>query len=149
MRIVRGFTLIELLIVLVLMLLLSAAAYPAYTEFTVRARRTEAQAMLQLLMQQQERYYSSHGSYVAFAADAADEDARAFQWWSGVSAAGSAYEIEGKACDGASILDCVQLVATPGTARVNTAFRDKTCGNLILTSTGLRLATGEASQCWR
>lgn len=149
MGIQRGFTLIELLVVLVVALLLSAAAYPAYTEIAIRARRAEAQAALQLLMQQQERYYSKHGSYIAFSADAADEEARAFQWWSGATVAGSAYEIEGKACAAESIRDCVQLIATPGTARVDAAFHDKACGNLILTSTGLRLATGPGPQCWR
>lgn len=145
----NGFTLIELLIVLVLALILSAAAYPAYTEFAVRARRTEAQAALHLLMQQQERYFSRHGSYIAFDADATDDDARAFQWWSGVKASSSAYEVEGKACDDAAITDCVQLIARPGTARVDGKFRDEACENLVLTSTGLRLATGPSPNCWR
>jgi type IV pilus assembly protein PilE len=149
MRKTRGFTLIELLIVLALALLLSAAAYPAYTEFAVRARRTEAQAALYLLMQQQERYYSRHGTYIAFSADATGDDAREFHWWSGSKAASSAYEVEGKACDDEAIRNCVQLVARPGTARVDSAFRDDACGNLILTSTGLRLATGPSSSCWR
>ena len=144
-----GFTLIELLIVLVLALILSAAAYPAYTEFSVRARRTEAQAALHLLMQQQERYYSTHGTYLAFNADATDDEARAFHWWSGVKASSSAYELEGKACDGEAIRDCVQLVARPGTARVDRTFRDDACDTLVLTSTGLRLATGPSLNCWR
>ncbi len=145
----HGFTLIELLIVMVLALVLSAAAFPAYTEFAVRARRTEAQAALYLLMQQQERYYSRHGTYLAFSADATDDDARAFHWWSGRDAASSAYEIEGKACDGETLAECIQLVARPGTARVDGTFRDAGCETLILTSTGLRLATGPALQCWR
>lgn len=149
MRTTGGFTLIELLIVLALALILSAAAWPAYTEFAVRARRTEAQAALHLLMQQQERHYSRHGSYIAFSADATDDDARAFHWWSGSKASTSAYELEGKACDGESIRDCVQLVAKPGTERVDRAFRDEACDTLILTSTGLRLATGPSLNCWR
>lgn len=149
MRNTCGFTLIELLIVVALALLLSAAAYPAYTEFAVRARRTEAQAALYLLMQQQERYYSRHGTYLAFSADATDDDAREFRWWSGSKAASSAYELEGKACDDEPIRNCVQLVARPGTERVDGTFRDDACGSLILTSTGLRLATGLLAKCWR
>lgn len=145
----NGFTLVELLIVLVLATILSAAAYPAYTEFAVRARRTEAQAALHLLMQQQERYYSRHGRYIAFDADATDDDARTFHWWSGARASSSAYEVEGKACDDAAITDCVQLIARPGTPRVDGKFRDDACENLILTSTGLRLATGPSPNCWR
>nr|WP_155440837.1 type IV pilin protein [Pseudoduganella ginsengisoli] len=137
------------MIVLVLALILSAAAYPAYTEFAVRARRMEGQAALQLLMQQQERYYSSHGSYIAFDADAKDDDARAFNWWSGASAASSGYELEGKACDGETLRNCVQLMAKPGTERVDRTFHDKACETLILTSTGLRLATGPSLKCWR
>ena len=149
MRAYPGFTLIELLIVLALLLVVSAAAYPAYTELAVRARRTEAQAALQMLMQQQERYYSRHGTYIAFSASATDADARDFRWWSGNKAEGSAYEIEGKACEGEDIRDCIQIVATPGSPRVDRNFRDNVCKSLTLTSTGMRLADGPVLKCWR
>jgi type IV pilus assembly protein PilE len=145
----HGFTLVELMVVLAVLGILAALAYPNYCQHVVRTRRTEAQVALQALMQQQERYFTQHNRYIAFGAAAAVPDAQRFRWWSGSSAATSAYEIEGKACDGEDIADCVQLVATPGTARVDSTFRDAQCERLILTSTGLHLASGPATRCWR
>lgn len=100
-------------------------------------------------MQQQERYYTLHNRYVAFGPDAVDADARLFRWYSGASAGRSAYEISGRACDNDTIEQCVQLVATPGTRRVDAHFRDSECEQLILTSTGERRATGPGPRCWR
>lgn len=145
----RGFTLVELMVVLAVAAILAAMAYPGYQQHVVRTRRTEGQVALQALMQQQERYFTQNNRYIAFGAEAEVPDARLFRWWSGASAARSAYEIEGRACDGEDIADCVQLIATPGTARVDRKFRDPTCEQLILTSTGLHLATGPATRCWR
>jgi type IV pilus assembly protein PilE len=144
-----GFTLVELMVVAAVVGVLAAVAYPGYLQHVLRTRRTEAQAALQALMQQQERYFTQNNRYIAFGAGAEVADAQLFRWWSGGTAAGSAYEIEGRACDGEDIADCIQLIATPGTARVDGRFRDPTCDQLILTSTGLHLATGPATRCWR
>lgn len=144
----RGFSSIELLIVLVVMGILSAVALPAYQRYVIRAKRAEAEAALEQLMQQQERYYTLNNSYIAFSADAQDPAARAFKWWSGTSAATSAYELAGKACDDAPIAECIQLTATPGTDQVDRQFRDDDCQQLTLISTGLRLASGAAARCW-
>lgn len=145
----RGFTLPEVLVAVCICGIAGAAAYPNLQEYVARARRTEAQAALQRLMQQQERYYTLHNRYVAFSADGADEEARAFRWWSGSSPARSAYEISGRPCDDQPLDECVQLVATPGTDRVDASFRDATCGQLILMSTGERRASGADPRCWR
>jgi type IV pilus assembly protein PilE len=144
-----GFTLTELLVTVGIAGILAAVAYPGFQDHLVRTRRTEAQAALQRLMQQEERYYTLHNRYFAFAPDAAAGAAPAFRWWSGTSPARSGYEIEARACDGAAIDQCVQLVATPGTARVDVTFRDEQCERLILTSTGERRATGRGQRCWR
>jgi type IV pilus assembly protein PilE len=144
-----GFTLIEAMMAVAVAGVLAAVAYPAFQPHVIRTRRTEAQAALQALMQQQERYFTQHNRYIAFDADAADPEARLFRWYSGTSPAASAYEIRATACDGADIADCVQLIATPGTARVDVHFRDPACDTLILTSTGQRLAAGPAARCWR
>jgi len=143
-----GFSLIELLVVLVIMCVLAAQAMPAWQQHVIRTKRGEAQSALLKLMMQQERYHTQTNSYIAFAAGATDAEARHFQWWSGASAPVSAYEVEGKACDGELISQCVQLIATPGTAQVDGKFRDDDCGKLTLTSTGLRLASGQATGCW-
>ena len=143
-----GFTLIELLVVLLIMAVLAAVAVPAYTHYVTRTRRTEAQSALLKLMMQEERLHTQTNSYIAFSAANQADEAGHFQWWSGASPKSSAYEIEGKACPGELIAECVQLVATPGTGLVDSTFRDADCGSLALTSTGLREASGPAMGCW-
>jgi type IV pilus assembly protein PilE len=143
-----GFSLIELLVALVIMAVLAAQAMPAWQQHVIRTKRSEAQSALLKLMMQEERFHTQNNRYIAFAAGATEAEARHFQWWSGASPATSAYELEGKACDGELIEQCVQVVATPGTAQVDGKFRDDDCGKLTLTGTGLRLASGHATGCW-
>jgi type IV pilus assembly protein PilE len=144
----NGFSLIELLVVLVILAVLAAQAMPAYQQHIIRTRRGEAQSALLKLMMQQERFHSQNNTYIAFSASSSEPEARLFQWWSGAKPQSSAYEIEGKACDGETIRECVQIVATPGTRAVDAHFRDDDCQTLMLTSNGLRLASGPASGCW-
>ncbi|KQV46649.1 MULTISPECIES: type IV pilin protein [unclassified Duganella] len=140
-----GGSLLGMLTTLVIIGILSAVAIPVWSEAVIRMRRSEAQAALQELMQQEERHFTRFNSYAAFSMNADSE----YRWWSGRTASSSAYELEGKACDGQQIRDCIQLVATPGTSNVDNRFRDPQCERLILTSSGLHLATGPSRSCWR
>ncbi|MBV6324677.1 type IV pilin protein [Duganella violaceipulchra] len=144
----QGFSMIELLIVLVILAVLAAQVVPGFQQHVIRARRSEAQAALLQLMQQEERFFTQANTYIAFSSTITEPEARQFKWWSSNGAPTSAYEIEGKACDGELISQCVQLIATPGTALVDASFRDDDCRQLKLTSSGLRLATGPSVHCW-
>jgi len=144
----KGFSLLELLISLVIIGMLAAQVYPSFHKQVIRTRRQEAEATLLQLMQQQERLHTQSNTYVEFSANATSGPARLFKWWSGSTPATSAYELEGKACDGEQISQCVQIIAKPGTSLVISTFRDEDCQRLILTSTGLRLASGSAEHCW-
>lgn len=137
---------IEMLVVLLIIAILAAIAYPSYQTAILKTKRSEGQAALMKGMQQQERYYALHMTYITFSADSTDVNARKFAWFSGDNAASSSYEISAQACSGEEIRDCVQLIARPGTARVNSAYRDARCGNLTLTSTGRKSAN--AKSCW-
>lgn len=144
----RGFTLAEVMIVVVIISILAAVAYPSYQESVRKAKRAEGRTALMQLMQQQERFYSQNNKYVAFVWNSSDANAQKFTWYSGSSAKKSAYEIEGKACDGEEIANCVQLIARPGTNNVDSGFKDDKCKNLILTSTGEKSASSGAADCW-
>lgn len=142
----KGFTLVEVMVTLVILAVLSALAYPSYAGYVRKSRRIEGQVALVETMQQEERYYTQHNAYKAFSASATDPGA--FRWWSGSSPARSAYEIDANACPGHDIKECVQVRARPGTAKVDTAFRDPECDMLTLDSTGQQTASGPLATCW-
>lgn len=141
-----GFTLLELMVVVIIVGILAMIAFPAYTESVLKTKRAEGKAALMQGMQQQERHYTLHASYIAFNAESPADTLSRFKWFSGNTPASSAYEIHAQACDGRSIRDCVQLVARPGTEKVDRRYRDPRCDNLILTSEGSRRAAMES--CW-
>lgn len=147
-RAARGFTLLETLIVLAIVGILAAMVYPSYARQVVKARRTEAQLALVDTMQRQEQYRAQHHSYLAFSSAASDADSRDFRWWIGADPGDSAYEIDGQACAGQDIRQCIVLRAQPGTALVDSRFRDLECGVLSFDSTGAQGASGAAPRCW-
>lgn len=144
----RGVTLIEVMSAMGIIAILASLNYPSLQQQIVRGRRAEAQAALLQLMQQQERYYSQNNRYLAFSSDSTDAAERSFVWWSGASAARSAYEIVGQACAGSVIDECIELRAMPGGPKVDRSYRDDACGTLTLTSAGVRAASGTAARCW-
>lgn len=140
-----GFTLVELMVVAAIVLMLAALAYPSYAAYLVKAHRVQAQAALLQLMQEQERYYSEHNTYLAFSAADANVP---FQWWLGSSARSSAYELSGRACGPMPLRACIELRAEPGTGRVDPNFRDTDCETLTLNSVGEHGAGGKRTGCW-
>ena len=144
----RGFTLVELMAVLAIVAILGAIAYPGYASHLARVRRVEAQLAQDDAMQRQEQYRAQHHTYVAFSSDSEDPDARQFRWWLGSRPAASAYELDGYACDGQDIGQCIELRARPGTANVDAGFDDPDCGVLTFDSTGAQGASGSGARCW-
>lgn len=144
----HAFTLVELLVVLATLLILAALAYPSYAGYIIKARRVQAQSALLQTMQDQERYYTQHNTYVAFSADSGGDDAKRFKWWLGNDARRSAYELSGRPCKQLPLQACIELHAEPGTARVDASFRDAECATLTLDSTGKHGAGGRQAGCW-
>jgi len=141
----KGFTLIELMIVVAIVAILAAVVYPSYQDSITKAKRAEGRAALMQVMQQQERYYTQNNTYFAFTSTTASNT---FKWFSGDSATTSSYEIKAEACTDDTIVNCVMLTAMPGTANVNAGYADAKCGNLSVTSTGVKAASGTATNCW-
>ena len=144
----RGMTLVEVMIVLAIVMILTTLAYPSYAGYITKTRRIEGQIALVDRLQQQEGYFRRNNTYLAFGTASTDPAERQFRFWSGASAARSAYQIEGQACAGQSIAECIELVATPGTAQVDGRFKDPDCGVLTLDSAGRQGASGAAQNCW-
>ena len=141
----KGFTLIEVMIVAAIVAILASVAYPSYQDSVIKTKRAEARTALMQIMQQQERFYSQNNTYSVFSKASPNN----FKWYSGESAAGSSYEISAAACTDDTISNCVLLTAKPGTANVNASYVDTKCGDLMLTSTGVKSASGTATNCWK
>ncbi|MDH3430669.1 MAG: prepilin-type N-terminal cleavage/methylation domain-containing protein [Gammaproteobacteria bacterium] len=58
-----GVTLLELMIVVVVIGIMMAIAYPNYRDFTARAKRNEARALLLEIATAQERFYLQNSRY--------------------------------------------------------------------------------------
>jgi type IV pilus assembly protein PilE len=144
----KGFTLVELMIVLLILSVLGALAYPGYAGYIRKSRRIEGQMALLDTLQQEERYYSQHNRYRAFSAEAPPDGIGTLRWWSGRSAAASAYEIDAHACPGQAIDACIEVRAQPGTGQVDAGFRDPECGTLTRDSTGRQTSSGTLDRCW-
>ena len=63
MRNQRGFTLIELLVVVAIIGILSAIAIPAYGDYVLRGKLSEAFSQLSSLQLRMEQYYQDNRSY--------------------------------------------------------------------------------------
>jgi type IV pilus assembly protein PilE len=135
----RGFTLLELMIVLVVIAILAAIAFPSYTRYGYRARRTDGQKLLMSIASAQERYYALHNAYA---------DLATIGYATGTTATSEAgYYTASVAVTAVSSLDAQAYTAT-ATPQGSQA-RDS-CGALTLTSTGTKGPAGTTSNgaCW-
>lgn len=128
---VSGFTLVELMITIAIIGILAAIAYPSYTQYVLRANRSEAQAILTESAQFMERYFTTNGTYVGGAL------------LSGVSpkgASGDAIKYTISFSLGPTATDFT-LQAVP-----NGGQTGDSCGTLSLSNTGAQ--TPSTGGCW-
>lgn len=59
----KGFTLMELMIAVVVVSILAAIAYPSYTQYVVRANRSEVQQFMLEIASRQQQYFMDVRSY--------------------------------------------------------------------------------------
>lgn len=133
-----GFTLVELMIVVAIVAILSAVAYPSYTKYVVRGKRTAAAAFIVSLANKQEQ---------------AMINARAYQTTVAALNANASAEVT----DNYTISIAADNAATPPTYTITAAPRggqaanDTKCGSLTYTQAGVKgiSGTGTVAECWK
>jgi type IV pilus assembly protein PilE len=85
----RGFTLIELLVTMAVIAILAAVAFPSYTQYVVRGKRSAAQAQMMDIANREEQYLLANRNY-------ADKDALESNGYAlpDAVAAGYTYDVE-------------------------------------------------------
>lgn len=128
----RGFTLIELMIVVAVIAILTAIAYPVYTKYIYRSRRSDAYAGLNQGQAVLERCYAQYFSYSPPAS-------------LGTCPAVSQTSPEGYYSIAPAVTSSTYtLTATPVGPQVN----DTNCPSFSISQGGQKTPNPQTSKCW-
>ena len=126
----KGFTLIELMVVVVILAIIASMAIPAYAEHIRRGSRAQAGAALLENAQSLQVFYNTTNTYTG----------ATLPWTQSPAGSSAKYTIAMVPTGGGIGFT---LTATP-------TFSDTNCGNLTLTSTGVKgVTSGDVRYCWR
>ncbi len=140
-----GVTLIELMIVIVIIAIIASAAYPLYTQYVVRAKRSVGTTMLLQVADRQQQYFMDHKRY-ASSLESLGFTSNPFMMndQGTLVADGDPQRIYG--------ISLSDATATTYTATAepqeNQANKDTQCASLTLTHTGEKGQSGSGTKCW-
>ncbi len=142
----KGFTLIELLVAIMIVGILSAVAVSSYQDYTLRAQRADAKAVLLELAGWMERNYTANGCYHRLDNDCTNAAAT-------VTAAGVGLGQAPKDANSAKryTISIPTLNAQAFTLRAHPEGTDAECGDLELNHQGVQIegGTGTVADCWQ
>ncbi len=134
MKKIVGFSLLELMIVISIVGILTAIAIPNYSQYIVREKRFEAQAMLLRLSSALENFYTQNNTYVGASLEKLDIPA---------TCANNQYQLAITSVTGNNFL----IIANPLGQQTK---RDRLCGALTLNASNQEGITGagDIRSCW-
>lgn len=136
----QGFTLVEVLIAMTILAILTAIAFPAYLENVRKGKRMEGQSMLLEAASKQQRFFSDNLAY------APDMGTLGY----GLAGNNAVLTETGAYSVSVSAIAADNSSYTLTATGLNDQANDG-CGNLSLTSTGVKGETGTLTvqDCWR
>ena len=140
-----GVTLIELLIVVVLLSIIAAFAYPSYTQYVVKAKRTAGKSVLLQVADRQQQYFMDNKRYANSLTSLGYQENPFMVDDSGDNVAIADDDRVYLITMANPTPTTYTLVATP---QMMMASKDTQCGTLSLASTGQKGSTGGGDKCW-
>jgi type IV pilus assembly protein PilE len=130
----NGFTLLEMLIVVAIAGILASVAYPQYTEYVIRAARSDAMVLLLDAANKQEQYYADNRTYT--------DDLTLLNV--------PATSENGYFTISVDVPDSGTSFTITATAAAGAVAGDTACTTLTITDTGVKGSTGtsDADDCW-
>lgn len=139
MKYEQGITLIELMIAVVIVAILASIAMPAYNQYVIESRRSEAKSALLELGQYMERYYTTNSAYNKISGAVS----------SSLATTDLPYDSVPK--DGGTAYYSVAVSSTASTYTLTLSptgvMAGDTCGNYTINQTGTHSPSSDSS-CW-
>lgn len=131
----RGFTLVELMVAVVIISILATVSYGAYTNQVFKTQRTAARALLQDVLQHEERFFTNNNAYTT--------DLTQLGYAAGLQTSRGTHSIALAVGPSGNIATSVAITAT-------SLKGDSKCTSLTLTSTNAQSGTGSSpAVCWQ
>ena len=140
-----GVTLIELLIAIVLVSIIAATAYPSYTQYVVRAKRTAGKSVLLQVADRQQQYFMDNKRYANSLTTLGYQENPFMVGDDGDYVAMGDTDRAYMIAMAAPTATSYTLVAIP---QMMMASKDLNCAVLFLLSTGQKGSTGGGDRCW-
>lgn len=130
-RRIAGFTLIELMIVVAIIGILAAIAYPAYTDYVTRAKRSDGKAGLLQVQLAEEKWRANHVNYTKDLTNAG-------------------LNLSGSSPDGKYTISVTAADASGYTAKATPTFTDAKCNVLGINQADVKTISGNGTvaDCW-
>lgn len=141
----KGVTLLELMVVVVIIGIIAAIAFPSYTQFIIKSKRTSGSAVLLQVADRQQQFFMDNKQYATkFSSLGYGSDDMMINDDGTVVDASNSHRTYKIALSGATATTYT-VEAIPQLAQ---ASKDTDCGTLTLTSAGAKGQSGSGDKCW-